>query len=155
MKPERAETVIIGLGNAFMMDEGIGVRVAAELQKNVEELEGVDVVELGTGGMTIVHVIAGRKKAIVVDCALMGEKPGTMRRFTQEEAISKRLLPGESLHEGDLFAALDMAEQMDECPKEVVIFGVEPKKIAPGDKLSLELETKMEEYLEQIFKELV
>ena len=149
----RSRILIIGLGNPLMLDEGIGVRLAGELAQHVGS--NTDVMDLGTGGMTVMHAIAGRDKVIFVDCALMGEKPGTMRRFGTREAMSKKVLTRQSLHESDLFHILDLSRKLGECPENIVIFGIEPKTVANGEGLSQELESRIPAYVSTILAETV
>ena len=150
MKP----TLIICLGNPLMRDEGIGIRLASELSQRLVDNPNVDVLDLGTGGLTIIHAIAGRKKVVFVDCALMGEAPGRMRRFTPEEVVSKKIKTRYSLHEGDLLDTLKLSQSMGECPDDIVFFGIEPKEVAPGEGLSKELESNIRDYINTILKEL-
>ena len=137
---------IIGIGNPFMRDEGIGVRVIAELQQTTLA-NVVDVLDLGTSGISVVHELEGRDKVIFVDCTLMGAAPGTLRRFTPDEVVSRKAQPGLSLHEGDLLNTLALARHLGACPADVVIFGIEPKVVDHGDQLSPELEEKLDTYV--------
>jgi|GEM_PF-210992 len=150
MKP----TLIICLGNPLMRDEGIGIRLAPELTSRLAGKPDVEVRDLGTGGLTVMHAIAGRQKVVFVDCAIMNELPGTIRRFTPEEVLSKKIKTRYSLHEGDLLDTLRLSQTMGECPDNIVIFGIEPKKVAPGESLTGELEKKIARYLETILKEI-
>jgi hydrogenase maturation protease len=146
--------VLIGLGNPLMSDEGIGVRLVTEIQSRHIAPEDVEVLDLGTDGMAIMHAIAGRRKAVFVDCALMGEDPGTIRRFTADEVVSRKVQTRLSLHEGDLLQILGLARRVGECPGEVVIFGVEPVSVSPGQALSALLESRVDEYLQMLAGEL-
>ncbi len=148
-----ASVLIICLGNPLMRDEGVGIRLAAELTPLLAERSDVEVLELGTGGLTVMHAIAGREKVVFVDCALMGEEPGTLRRFTPEEVRSTKVRTRYSLHEGDLLNTLELSHSMGECPEDIVIFGIEPKEIADGQELSPELEEHVEEYTKAILSE--
>ena len=140
---------IIGMGNPLMSDEGIGVRVVTRLQRS-ELSETVDVLDLGTSGMRVLHELEGRDKVIFVDCALMGTAPGTLRRFTPDEVASQKAQPGLSLHEGDLLGTLALARQLGTCPEDVVIFGIEPKVVDFGDQLSPELVENLDSYVAAI-----
>jgi hydrogenase maturation protease len=129
-------TVIIGLGNLYMSDEGIGVRVAMALAQDPRVPAGVEVMDLGTAGFAVLHALEGRTRAVFVDCAFMGEEPGTFRRFTPDEVDSRKVETRWSLHEGDLLRTLDLARKLDQCPEEVVLIGVEPGSTDPGADLS-------------------
>ena len=148
------QTLIICLGNPLMRDEGIGIHLASELSSRLADHSGVEVLDLGTGGLTVIHAIEGRKKVVFVDCAIMGEAPGAIRRFTPEEVRSKKVKTRYSLHEGDLLDSLELSRNLGECPEDIVIFGIEPKHIAPGEGLSEELQSNIPLYVETILKEL-
>ena len=58
------------------------------------------------------------------------------------------------MHEGDLLGALGLSRKLGEYPDEVVIFGIQPKSIVPGEGLSSELRERLENYVEMIGAEL-
>jgi hydrogenase maturation protease len=149
MKP----TLIICLGNPLMRDEGIGIRLASELLAHLAENPDVEVLDLGTGGLTVLHAIEGRKKIVFVDCAVMGKTPGTILRFTPRQVSSKKVRMRYSLHEGDLLNTLDLSRQLGQCPDDIVIFGIEPKEIAQGEGLTGELQNNIRQYVQTILEE--
>lgn len=150
----RTSTVVLGLGNPLMADEGIGVRLVVRLSRLAAERPDAEFIDAGTGGLAVLHHIQGRRKAVFVDCAYMGEEPGTIRRFTPEEVRSDKALAHQSLHEADLLRILEMARQLGQAPDEVVIFGIQPQRIEPAMELSPVLEDRMDEYLAVLLKEL-
>jgi len=146
--------VVLGLGNPLMADEGIGVYLIERLTKLAPEYPNVDFVDAGTGGLSVLHVIEGRRKAIVIDCAFMDEEPGVIRRFTPHDVRSAKVLAHQSLHEADLLHILNLAKQLDQAPEQVVIFGIQPEQVVPSTGLSAALLTRMNTYLSQILCEL-
>lgn len=148
------ETVVIGLGNALFTDEGVGIHLLHELEKHAARLPSVAFCEIGTAGMRALHAMEDAQKAFFLDCALMGEEPGTIRRFTPESARSIKGLRGFSLHEGDLFQILDLARSLGQCPAEVSIYGIQPASTEPGERLSPLLAGKRDDYVKIVLKEL-
>jgi hydrogenase maturation protease len=146
--------VVIGLGNPLMSDEGAGVRVVQRLLDSADRFPSVDFADAGTGGMSILHLIRGRDKAIFIDCARMGEEPGTIRKFTPQEIKSTKALAHQSLHEADLIRIIDLAGQLGQCPAEIVIFGIEPEVVGSGIELSETLASKFEHYVSIVCREL-
>ena len=146
--------VVVGIGNILKTDEGIGVRIFQELYKCVDEFPSIDFVDLGSGGMRLLHLIAHRKKAVIIDCAFMGKPEGTISRFTPEQVTTQKLLAGLSLHESDVLGVVALSRQLGEAPEEIVIFGIEPYSIDPGEDLSTELEKRLCNYVSQIKEEL-
>jgi hydrogenase maturation protease len=149
MKP----TLIICLGNPLMRDEGIGIRLTSELLTHLADSPDVEVMDLGTGGLSVMHAITGRKKIIFVDCAIMGQTPGTMLRFTPEQVGSKKVRMRYSLHEGDLLNTLELSRRLGECPDDIIIFGIEPKEIADGEGLTDGLQKNIRQYIQTILQE--
>jgi hydrogenase maturation protease len=166
------DIVVIGLGNTLMADEGIGCAVVAHFIDRQQEYpgvehiaavpaaakqweyHGVEFIDGGTGGMKLLHIISGRKKVIIIDCAAMGTEPGTIKRFSPEQAKSVKQLSHYSLHEADVLQIIEMSRKLGECPETIVIFGIEPKSVEHGRELSEALSRRLSEYIETIEKEL-
>ncbi len=146
--------IVIGLGSVLLSDEGIGIHLLRALEAYACEFPEVEFADLGTAGMRVLHAIADRRTAIILDCALMDEPAGTLRRFTPDEARSIKCLPGFSLHEGDLFQVLSLSRQHGELPDRVVIFGVQPEILEPGQELSPLLAARLPQYVRDILSEL-
>ncbi|MFC1999558.1 hydrogenase maturation protease [Chloroflexota bacterium] len=152
--PQSKGIVVGGLGNSLMTDEGVGLCVVRELAAMSERFSNVDFVELGSSLMNVVHAIAGRRKAVLIDCALMDEPAGTIRRFSPDEVVSTKPMAHFSLHEGDLLHVLELSRRLGECPEEVVIFGIQPQSMALGDGLSSMLRERLKDYVKMIGAEL-
>ena len=148
------DIVVLGLGNPLMADEGIGGFVIDKLLEKKDSYPNVDFIDAGTGGMAILRLIADRKKAIIIDSAYMSKLPGTMVKFRPQEVQSVKNLLHYSLHEIDILKVIDLASQLNQCPDEIVIFGIEPEKIEFREGLSLSLQKKTDEYIETIKSEL-
>ncbi|MCK4960173.1 MAG: hydrogenase maturation protease, partial [Planctomycetes bacterium] len=108
-----------------------------------------------TGGMALLTHFSGRKKAILIDCALMGTEPGTIKRFTPDDVTTVKKLAHQSLHEADILKIIDLAKQFAECPEEIIIFGIEPQVIEQKSQLSQPLKQNLDNYIETILKELM
>ncbi len=146
--------VVLGLGNPLMADEGIGVYLIGRLAESAARYPSVDFIEVGTGGLAVLHYIEGRRKAVLIDCAFMNEPPGAIRRFTPEEVRSTKVLAHQSLHEADLMRIIDMARQLGQAPEQIVIFGIQPERIEPGQPLSRTLLDRIDEYVRAVLREL-
>lgn len=151
---QKKDVVVIGLGNVLLSDEGIGVHIVRRLSSRQDKFPYVDFIDAGTGGLALLHLIANRKKALIIDCAKMGATPGRMRRFNPDEVQSVKKLSQYSLHEQDILQVINLSKQLGECPKEIIFFGIEPESTGPGQKLSKTLSGKIDSYIAEIRKEL-
>ena len=150
----KKSTVVLGLGNPLMADEGIGVYLIEQLAARAAQHDDVDFIDAGTGGMSVLHLLDGRAKAVFIDCAFMDEAPGAMRRFTPEAVRSRKVLAHQSLHEADLLHILSLAEQFGQCPEQVVIFGIQPEVVDSRQEISQSLLDRTDDYLREILSEL-
>jgi hydrogenase maturation protease len=150
----RKDIVVIGLGNVLLSDEGIGVHLLKHLSSLAEKYPNVDFVDAGTGGMNILHLLEGKRKAVIIDCANMGAEPGRIKKFTPDQALSVKSLAHYSLHEQDLLRIIDFAKKLEQCPQDIVIFGIQPEIIEPGIGLSETLIGKVEYYVSVVCREL-
>jgi len=150
----KKETIVLGLGNPLMGDEGIGVKLIEMLKSVSVDFPEADFVDAGTGGMSLLHLIAGRKRAVIIDCAIMGEKPGTIRRFSPDEVKTVKQLRHLSLHEVDILKVIELARRLEECPEEIIFFGIEPESLEQRMALSQTLTALLDRYLATITAQL-
>jgi hydrogenase maturation protease len=148
-------TLVLGLGNPLRGDDGVGVRVVQHLAQSC--LPGdVEVVDGGTRGLGLVSLLEGRQRAIVIDTADMGRAPGEFVRFALEEA---RLLGEDegrfSVHAAGLREALLLARALGILPKEVVLFGVQPARVAWETGLSPQVEAALPSLTEAVRREVM
>jgi len=146
-------TLILGLGNPLLGDEGIGVRVVEELQ-GLKLPEGVDVAEGGTAGLGLIGLMEGYQRVIVVDAADMGRPPGSVVRFTPAEVHLKTVETLLSPHQIGLGEVVTLADTLELAPDELVIIGVQPKRVEMGTGLSPEVERAIPQTIGLVLKEL-
>jgi len=154
-QPEKKNIVVIGLGNVLLSDEGVGVHIVKRLSEQQAKFPFVDFIDAGSAGLSLLHLIANRKKALITDCAKMGAKPGTIKRFAAGEVQSIKRLSHFSLHDVDILQVITLSKQLGECPDEIVFFGIEPESLEPGQKLSETLSARIDDYAADIYNEIV
>ena len=148
-------TVVIGLGNLLLSDEGIGIHIINRLNEKKNRMSSeAELLDLGTGEISLLHAIAGRRKAIIVDCAFMDQEAGTIRKFTLDEIRSVKLLSHLSSHENDPVKIFELSRKLGECPAEVIFFGIQPEHITPENSLSPTLRNRLEEYVNLLIAEI-
>jgi len=130
------KTLIIGLGNPILTDDGVGVKVAYQLQELVDEKTHpeVTITEASAGGIRLMEAMLGYDRVILIDAFLLDEEktqPGRIHRLTLDQLGS--LSPTQhsaSAHDTTLFTALKAAQEMGyHTPPEVIVFAVEVQNI--------------------------
>jgi hydrogenase maturation protease len=129
-----APTLILGIGNILMRDEGVGVR-AIEAMARLAVPEGVEILDGGTAGLDLVDAIANRRKVIVIDAAELDAEPGTVLRFSAKHILDDTR-PAISMHEFGLVETLRTAKHLGCAPHDVVVIGVQPETVSVGLELS-------------------
>jgi hydrogenase maturation protease len=145
--------VIIGVGNLLLKDEGVGVHVAQELQKKSWPA-AVEVHDGGVAGIGLLDFFPGATKVLLIDAADMNLDPGALVRFAPEEVASTVGGPRFSAHEVGILEVLELARALDQCPPEVVIFGIQPKEISWGTDLSPQVLASIPKVVEAVLMEI-
>ncbi|MBS3957421.1 MAG: HyaD/HybD family hydrogenase maturation endopeptidase [Clostridiales bacterium] len=102
-------TLILGIGNPLMSDEGAGVRVAELLMNGFDFPDGVEVVDAGTMGLGMLNMFRDTRLIVVVDAIdRTGHPPGTVVRLTPEDLAPNQIM--HSLHDIRFVDVLQAAE---------------------------------------------
>jgi hydrogenase maturation protease len=146
--------VVLGVGNILLKDEGVGVRVIEEFQRQYTVPENVRVVDGGTQGLWLLSTLEEADQLIVVDVVLGGGEPGTMYRLTKDD-LPNALRFKQSAHDSDLVEALNYCALLEMGPKNVVVIGIEPADIQPfGVDLTEKIAAKVNELVLRVIDEL-
>lgn len=123
-------TLVLGLGNLVHADDGVGVHAIQKLNesrrlfKDSRVPPGVELLDGGTHGLGLMHLISGVQRLLVLDAIDVGEAPGTLVRFEGDALMG---MPGKpSVHQlgfADLLVALQL---LGGAPEEIVLLGVQP-----------------------------
>nr|NIQ94667.1 hydrogenase maturation protease [Desulfuromonadales bacterium] len=122
-------TRIIGIGNPLMGDDGAGIAAIERLAAR-DLPDGVETVDGGTGGLTLLYMMENADHVIFVDAVAMNAPPGTIRLFTDQMLTSAAVeTSGLSLHETGLLDVLTIARQMMASLPQISLYGIEPCSI--------------------------
>jgi hydrogenase maturation protease len=148
------KTIVLGVGNRLMGDDGFGPRVIEELQKR-EVPPYVELMDAGVGGMAILSWIEGADKVVIIDSVQTNnEPPGTVYRFTDKELPPSDMFML-SLHDLNLVDTINIGRVVQKMPDEIVIYGVEVKRVAEFvDGLTPEVEAAMKEVIDLVMEEI-
>lgn len=117
-------TLVLGLGNQLLGDEGVGVHAAEELLRDPLP-DGVVVLDVGTAILDALPAMQAADRIVVVDAVRGDRSPGTVYRVPFEDMCRPQVIG--SVHGFDLSRALALSGRVDR--PEVVVIGVEPQTI--------------------------
>ena len=122
-----AGTVIIGMGNPLLSDDGVGIAVAHAVAECLRHRMNLTVTELHTGGIRLMEAMAGFKRAVVVDAMLSGAAPGTVQRFDPKDFVTTKNTF--SSHDTDFATAYDLGRMAGvPLPEQVSFWGIEARE---------------------------
>lgn len=118
------KTLVIGLGNPILGDDGVGWRIANEVERSSGKVE-VDC--LAVGGISLMERLVGYDRVILVDSINSGLAPqGSVLSFTLEEIPDRAMGHLTSAHDTSLQTALHVGRLLGaHLPDQVTIVAVE------------------------------
>jgi hydrogenase maturation protease len=131
---DRCKTLVLGIGNTLLQDEGIGIHAIRMLAEQTAGRDDIELMDGGTLSFTLAGAIEDADQLIVIDAAQLGGIPGTTQVFEGEAMDSfvggnrKR-----SVHEVSLVDLLMIARLADHLPERRALIGIQPQDIDWGE----------------------
>jgi hydrogenase maturation protease len=148
------KTLVIGVGNPILSDDGVGIHVARILKGRT--LPGVAVEELPASGLELLDMVLDFEKVVIVDAIQTRDGvPGQI--FVLEEADFERAVHGSSPHGINIATALAMGRKIvpERMPNEVVYVAVEVEDLVNvSERLTSKVEAALPDIIRHIEKEL-
>jgi hydrogenase maturation protease len=149
------KTLVLGLGNSILSDDGVGIRVAQEVGKQLNDPQ-VTIAETSEAGLRLLDSIVGYDKVIIVDAVQTekGQVGQIYRMEPQDFSFAKHLT---SPHQINLATALELGKMLNlAMPQKITIFAVEAKDITTfSEKCTPEVEQVIPEVVKVVLEELV
>ena len=121
------KTLVLGLGNPILTDDGVGVWVAEAVRKALPPDSPVEICEISVGGLRLMERMLGYERVILVDAFQPGHgEAGSFRRLTyQELQAGSPTQHTACAHDTSVVTALEAADRMGlPVPREIVIFAI-------------------------------
>ncbi|MBI5932664.1 MAG: hydrogenase maturation protease [Chloroflexi bacterium] len=143
------KTIVIGLGNPILGDDGVGWKVAQEVQrvvetdaryfmpirplgtKTVQHVSPIEVDCVALGGLSLMERMVGYQRAILVDSMETGQNPiGSVKVFALEELPNPSASHSTAAHDTSLLTALEVGRKMKlNVPDSVTVVAIEAKNV--------------------------
>lgn len=128
------QTLIMGVGNTLLTDEGAGVHAMLFLQAMADWPDTVQFLDAGTLSFTLADAIAAADNLVIFDAAELNLKPGQVRVFADDE-LDEFLKSGKrSVHEVGFADLMDIARLQECLPANRALIGIQPGDFGWGDK---------------------
>ncbi len=118
------KTLVLGLGNPILCDDGVGIRVARELRHRLDRKD-VTVQETSLAGLRLLDLLTGYDRAVIIDAIETDEgKAGQVYRLDPDAFGAAKHVS--SVHDVDFATALALGERLGmSLPGQIVIYAIE------------------------------
>jgi hydrogenase maturation protease len=127
------KTLIVGLGNPILGDDGVGWRVADEIARATAGVSGIEVDCASLGGLSLMERLTGSERVVLIDSIYTGTKPvGTVSRFALSDIPDLTSGHSGSAHDTSLRTALQVGRSMDvplPADEAIAVVAVEAKTV--------------------------
>ncbi len=148
----RHSLVVLGVGDIFHHDDGVGIYIAHRISHEVGDL--VIVFDNTLSSKDLIDAWQGASAAVVVDAvATEGlPQPGTIyQREVGSQSIPESLFPY-STHNLSIAAAIEMSRALGTLPRRLTICGIEGGNFETGSGLTPEVEQAAEKVVMAIVR---
>jgi hydrogenase maturation protease len=154
-RPDRrtAQTLVLGVGNLLLSDEGVGLRVVERLVTTYQMPEEVLTLDGGTLGLDLLYYLDGVENLLIIDAVEMDQEPGTLVRLEGDQVpsfLSVKMSP----HQIGIPDMLFAAQLRDLYPRNVVLWGVQPGSLQVGLDLSPQVAAQVSVLVKNVLEEL-
>ncbi|MBI5351770.1 MAG: HyaD/HybD family hydrogenase maturation endopeptidase [Chloroflexi bacterium] len=136
------KTLVLGVGNTLMSDEGVGVHVIERLLAGYVIPKEVHVLDGGVLGMDLLYYLEGIENLLLIDAVETHKEPGTIIRLENDEVpafLSMKISP----HQVGVPDMLAASKLMDLYPKRIVLWGIQPEWLDMGLEMSPLIKSKI------------
>ena len=143
--------VVIGLGNSYRADDGVGIIAALAL--NDLALPGVKVIAGVAEPMSLIEAWSGAGLAVVIDAAAANPStPGRIHRCTPPDIVDES--PKLSSHDVDIGRTYSLGQALGRIPAELVVFAIEVADTSHGIGLTAAVAGAVPEVVEMVVAEI-
>jgi hydrogenase maturation protease len=135
---DRKSVLVIGIGNPYRSDDGVGPLIADQVMATLPEQ--VDVRSGIKDGFSLIHLWQEYDHVYLIDAVSSGQIPGKFYRFNASTGpLPRNFFTSYSTHAIDIPDTIALAGKLQMLPKKLIIYGVEGKDFTIGQGLSEEV----------------
>ena len=149
-----AKTLVLGVGNILLSDEGFGVRVVEALLQRFHFPEDVEVLDGGTLGIELMRFMEGTQRLLLIDAMIHGPSEPASFHEIRGDAVRLYFKEKVSMHELGIQEVLASLTVMEKPIWEIVVFGVVPVSLEIGLTLTPPVAARVDEAVARVLEQL-
>lgn len=124
------KSIVIGLGNPILGDDGVGWKVAEEVKQRLSPDLPVTVEFLSLGGISLMEHLVGYQRAILIDAIASDREPGSIVILPLSELPDVSALHTSSAHDTSLQNAIQLGKSMGaDLPEQITVVGIATNRV--------------------------
>jgi hydrogenase maturation protease len=145
--------VVIGVGNSFRRDDGVGIAAARRLRPKAPP--AIVIKECGGEATALIDAWQGADIAVVVDAVFADEPPGSVLRFDALACPPPRELFQFSSHTLGVVEAIELARAIDKLPPRLIVYGVVGREFSAGEGLTTRVEAAVDRVVARVSEDIL
>lgn len=128
------KTLVLGIGNKLLTDDGIGIHVLQALNAEINTADDIELIDGGTLSFPLIELIENATQLIVIDAAQLQIDSGAMKIF--KGTSMDQFLNAQrkfSVHEINLIEMIKILQIIGNLPKQRALIAIQPEKIEWGE----------------------
>jgi len=132
------KTIIVGLGNPILGDDGVGWKVAEEVKKQLDPDSRIKVMCASLGGISLMERLIGHDRAILIDAFTIESSAGSISVLRLDQLPNYSAYHIASIHDTSLQNAIELGRSMGaQLPTDITVVGIAIQPIYEfGEELS-------------------
>ena len=151
MSAHPSAPLLIGVGNEFRGDDGVGIIVARRLRAS--KPANLTILEASGEGAALMEAWKDASHVIVIDATRSGSAPGKIHRFeAHTEPLPSRFFHY-STHAFSVAEAVELARALNQLPPQLIVYGIEGRNFTAGEGLSPEVEKAADSVIARLLQD--
>lgn len=144
--------MLIGIGNEFRQDDGVGLVIVQQLQSQIPS--EIEILEASSQGIGLMEAWQGAETVYLFDAVVSGAEVGTIYRLDAwVQSVPEKFFHC-STHAFGVAEAVELARILNQLPPKLIIYGIEGQSFAVAIGLSPEVEQAAGEVVRRVLLEL-
>jgi hydrogenase maturation protease len=148
----KERTCVIGIGNEYRNDDGVGLLVAGRIK--VRRIPGITVLGLSGEGGGLMSAWNGADTVILVDAVSSGARCGTTYRIDARSQTIPSDFFHYSTHAFSVAESIELAKVIGKLPEHCILFGIEGRDFGMGMTVSREVQDAADQVVTLILNEI-
>ena len=124
------KTLVVGLGNPILGDDGVGWKVAGKIEQQLSPDQSIAVDCLSLGGISLMEHLIGYDRAILIDAFVSDEEIGSIHMMKLKDMPNYSAFHISSTHDTSLQNAIELGRSLGaHLPEDIIVIGIATRRI--------------------------